>query len=401
MTDSVERTRGQDRAGDDTARLAAAFRRIAEVEFAPESPLYERLALAIADRPDLAVPLLAAPPQQRRPLLYFAAVAHVLRTIDPVHPLAAWYPVLGGRRAARDGDPAAALADFVDTHRDSVKRLCATKITQTNEVRRAALVRPAFGRAADIIAEIAAANASDGTGEMALIELGTSAGLLLATDRYGIRYHSGDRTRTLQSGALTIDCELRDGRWPEPVAAPMRVWSRTGIDLSPIPPGDTDGIAWLHACVWPEHTDRDAQLDLALGEVAVVKPKMVAADMRSGLAAAIDAVPPHVTPCVFTSHAIVYMDADGRAELVRSLAAIGAERDLVVVMNEASVLHAWSAPVPRFGEGITTHVTLVAWQAAKATVEVLAEGDPHGRWLRFEPRGYPYVPPALSDASDV
>src|SRR5215475_2533139 len=178
MADSVERTRDQRRTGDELAPIAAAFRRIAETEFAPESPLYERLALAIADRPDLGVPLLAAPPQQRRPLLYFAAVAHVLRTIDPLHPLAEWYPVLGGDRPATDGDPVAALADFVDTHRDSIERLCATKITQTNEVRRAALLRPAFGRAAEIIAEIAATNGSDGTGEMALIELGTSAGLL-------------------------------------------------------------------------------------------------------------------------------------------------------------------------------------------------------------------------------
>ena len=62
--------------------LAASFRRMAELEFAPESPLYERLAYAVAERPDLLAPLLAAPRTQRRALLYFAAVAYLLRTVD-------------------------------------------------------------------------------------------------------------------------------------------------------------------------------------------------------------------------------------------------------------------------------------------------------------------------------
>jgi len=72
-----------------------------------------------------------------------------------------------------------------------------------------------------------------------------------------------------------------------------------------------------------------------------------------------------------------------------------------VVMNEPSVLHLWSAPIPRPDAGVTTYVTVVAWRGGTATVELLAEGDPHGRWLRYEPRAYAYAPPALSGASDV
>ncbi|HEY7175538.1 MAG TPA: DUF2332 domain-containing protein [Micromonosporaceae bacterium] len=383
----------------DVQRVADGFRRIAVAEFARDSPLYERLSYAVADRPELLAPLLAAPVTQRRALLYFAAVAYLLRD-EPRHPLAEWYPVLGGERAAADGDPVAALADFVDAYRDDIQRLCATRTTQTNEVRRAALLRPAFGRAAEI-ATASAGVVGSGSGGIALIELGTSGGLLLATDRYAIRYHTGDRSETYGDGDLSIDCEIRGDGWPLAAGTAVPVTTRTGVDLSPIRPGDADGAAWLHACIWPEHTDRDRRLDLALAEVAKVGPTMIAADMRDGLAVAVDAVPPDVTPCVFASHALIYLDARGRADLVRMLTEIGARRDLVVVTNEAHQLHAWTDPVPHVEHDVTTLVTVVAWRGGETTVEVLSEADAHGRWLRYEPRGYPFAPPALSGASDA
>lgn len=378
--------------------IAASFRRTADAEFAGKlasgSPLYDRLARGVADRPDLFEPLLAAPPTQRRALLYFAAVGYVLRTSAVGHPLADWYAALGGTRPATDGDPVAALADFVCTHRDAIATLCRRKITQTNEANRAALLRPAWGRAAQIAETIGRPN-------LAMIELGASAGLLLATDRYAIRYHRGESVRTYGHGDLTIDCDVRGDGWPDHAAAAVPVASRTGVDLEPIEPADEDGAIWLHACVWPEHTDRAARLDRALATVADLAPTMVAADMRAGVAAAVADVPPGVTPCVQTSHAIVYLDGEGRGELVRSLAAIGADRDMIVVMNEPSALHAWTDPIRRPDAGVTTHVTVVAWRNGAATVEVLAEGDPHGRWLRYEPRAYAFAPPALFGASDV
>ena len=376
-------------------RVRAGFRR-AVAEFAGASPLYERLASSAADRPELLTPLLAAPPMQRRALLFFAAVGYVLRTEDPHHRLAEWYPVLGGHRPANDGDPVAALADFVDAHRPALEHLCATRTTQTNEVRRAALLRPAFGRAAQLATAATSRDSARGTGEIALIELGTSAGLLLASDRYSITYHAGGHREAYGAGSLTLECELRGEQWPRPAAMPLRISSRTGIDLAPIRPSDADGAVWLHACIWPEHTDRDARLDLALAEVAQLQPTMVAADLRAGLASAVAAVPHAVTPCVFTSHVLIYLDRAERDDLTRSLVAIGAERDLVVVMNEPAPLHQWTEPVPMIELGITTHVTLVTWRGGTASVEVLAEGDAHGRWLRYEPRVYGFQPPALS-----
>jgi hypothetical protein len=156
--------------------------------------------------------------------------------------------------------------------------------------------------------------------ELAIIELGSSAGLLLVIDRYAIRYHHGRSERTYGEGSLTIGCAPRgDGR-----------------------PG--------HAAT---------------------------------------AVP--VAPAVAGRHRTRH----DRCRCVHSREA------QLPVMNEPSPLHPWSDPIPHPEGELTTNVTVVAWRGGTATVEVLAEGDPHGRWLRYDPRGYGYTPPALSGASDV
>lgn len=144
--------------------LAEIFRHFARHEFHGSSPLYERLSEFVADRPELATPLRAAVPGQRRAILLFAAVQYLLRSAAQGHPLSGYFPTLGGLRPADDGLPTA-LADLVSTFRAELTEVCATRTTQTNEARRAALLRPGFGRA------VAAARGRP----ISLVELGTSA----------------------------------------------------------------------------------------------------------------------------------------------------------------------------------------------------------------------------------
>src|SRR2546421_4460979 len=127
------------------------FRHFAEVEFRGSSPVYERLALNLAGEPELAAPLLAAPPGQRRALLYFAAAQYLLRTSVPEHPLRAYLPNLDGERVP-DGGLWTAFTDLVRNHGGELANLCATRTTQTNEARRSALLRPGLGRAGALAA---------------------------------------------------------------------------------------------------------------------------------------------------------------------------------------------------------------------------------------------------------
>lgn len=368
------------------------FRHFARREFHGHSARYELLSEFVADRPELAAPLLAAPPSQRRAILYFAAVQYLLRTTAPGHPLSAYLPTLGGSRGV-DADLPVALADLLSTYRRELVTLCATRTTQTNEARRAALLRPGLGRAGQL-----AAGRS-----LHLVELGTSAGLLLIGDRYACRYVGPDgRAETYGPAglpeSLTMTCQVRGDRWPDPAAAELPVGDRTGIDLAPIDAADPAATDWLRACVWPEQTDRLARLDAALAEVARLRPRLVAGDMVDQLPLVLSGVKEDVVPCVFASNALTYLDPAGRRRLVDVLARTGARRDLTVVVNEESAsgaeLFLGRRPTAAGRPGLLSVglLTVVAWRAGVATVEVLARTGPHGQWLEWAPQVYDFRP---------
>lgn len=372
----------------DSQTLTRTFRHFARREFRGHSARYEYLAGVVADRPELAAPLLAAPPAQRRAILYFAAVQYVLRTVAPDHPLAGYLPTLGGTRGV-DADLPAAFADLVSAHRDALIALCASRTTQTNEARRAALLRPGFGRAAALA----------GGRPLGLVELGTSAGLLLLSDAYACRYEQGARTATYgPAGGLTLTCEVRGDRWPEPAAAELTVTGRVGIDLAPIDPTDRAATDWLRSCIWPEHTDRLARLDAALAEVARARPRMLAGDMVATLPTALSSVDEEAVPVVFASNAVNYLPAADLARLVATLDRVGRQRDLAVLFNEAASygaeLFIGRRPAEAGPPGVLNVgvLTLVAWRDGRATVEVLARTGPHGQWLDWLPNEYAYAP---------
>ncbi|WP_344130191.1 DUF2332 family protein, partial [Luedemannella flava] len=201
--------------------VANVFAEYARDDFADASPRYVTLSRACADRPGLGAALLAAPVTQRRPLLFFAAVQYLLRTAAQGHPLARYLPVLGGERT--DDGIVAALADLVDGHRDALAELCATRTTQTNEAARAAYLWPALGTLA---------GAFEGR-PLHLIEVGTSAGLLLLPDRYAYRY-PGEYGRPDAPEPLVMRCELRPAyaaSFADAAGATVRIAGRVGVDL--------------------------------------------------------------------------------------------------------------------------------------------------------------------------
>jgi hypothetical protein len=74
------------------------------------SPVYEALSEGVADSDALLDLLMSTPAEQRRPTLLLAAVSFLL-AVRPGAPLAAYYPVQGGRRPP-DSDLVPAFAAF-------------------------------------------------------------------------------------------------------------------------------------------------------------------------------------------------------------------------------------------------------------------------------------------------
>src|SRR5215218_1913808 len=157
---------------DEAARtLADRFACFALEECHDSSPLYERLALGVADDPAMLALAAYARPGQPTPNLLFAAVQYLLLGGTP-HPLAAFYPGLAHDPVA-GGDPYPAFHDFCRQHADSIRELLETRLVQTNEVRRSACLLPAFCWVARLA----------GDRPLALLEIGASAGLNLLWDR--------------------------------------------------------------------------------------------------------------------------------------------------------------------------------------------------------------------------
>jgi hypothetical protein len=368
--------------GDDD-RLALMFRWFADGEFR-SSPVYAALSVRLASLPGLAAPLLAAPPRQQRALLYFAAVQYLLRSSAPAHPLAGYLPVLGGARPLDDG-LWAAFTDFVAARRPALTELCATRTTQTNEVRRAAVLRPAFGL-------VSGAFGPDRP--VTLVELGTSAGLLLLPDRYAYRYVADGRSAGFgPAGGPVLECPVRSG-WPVPVGPLPAIADRVGIDLHPVDATDAGAVAWLRSCVWPEHVDRLAQLDTALALAASVRPRFVRGDLVAALPAVMSTVDSSTVPVVFASNASTYLSDEAQGSLVAELARVGASRDLVVVVNEGAAAGVGLFTSGRYpAEPHVSMLAMVVWRGGRPSVRVLGQAAGHGTWLEWAPQWRAYDPP--------
>ncbi|HEY0069586.1 MAG TPA: DUF2332 domain-containing protein, partial [Chloroflexia bacterium] len=266
---------------DRNSTMAERFRRMAKDQFDGYSPLYERLAQGVADDPDvLAVVSEVGHGKPVLPLLLLGSV-HYLLLKGAEHPLAAYYPsVVGYDRKPQDGDPYPAFHDFVLANRREIERLVQTRIVQTNEVQRCACLLPVFG--------LVYAEALERP--LALVEVGSSAGLHLLWDKYGYSYGPGTRYGDPNS-PVQLNCELK-GRFTPPTPDPFpRVGYRAGIDLDPIDVRDPDQVLWLRALIWPEHRERAELLERAAGIARQDPPRLLKGDMFDLLPQAVQSAP--------------------------------------------------------------------------------------------------------------
>lgn len=186
-----------------------------------------------------------------RPLLILAALRFDAASPDhPFHSALCTRPLKssadGGRRSVHQDGLTAAL------QLPSFWHNLRTRSVQTNEPTRAiAWLWPATLLGLD---------------EVALVDLGCSAGLNLVADALGLQWRTSApreaQSETIPPGA---QCPPRGGRPDAPVPIrPPRVVRRLGYDLKPGDVYDEDAMAWLHACIWPGEIARLARLDDAI-----------------------------------------------------------------------------------------------------------------------------------------
>jgi len=308
----------------------------ADFEAKGSSPTYEAIARSVADSPTLLDLLDELPQIKRQPNLLLASAR-----------------VCG----APIGDPIAFVDAVIDGW-DLISEIMATRATQTNEAARTGTFLP-------ILAQI--------DGQVALIEVGCSAGLCLYSDRYRISYDGA--VPLVASSPVTIEVTTT-GAVPIPLRIPDVV-ARIGVDVNPIEVADPEARAWLEAIVWPEHTQRLERLRAAMHVVADDPPTLIVGDLVDTIDDALALVPEGATPVVFHSAVLNYVSRDDRH---RFAARLDQHLDVVWISNEG----------PGVLDGVTTDLVVPedARSAAHFLVvlggsDVVAISDPHGTWLRW------------------
>ena len=366
----------------DPDRLSRIQRRFAE--FAAEYaalPLYSELCRNLAVDRELAALLLAARPGQARPVLWLAAL-HDLVLRRPDTPAAQWYPSVMGPEGVRHGDPWPDVRRTVLAHRDELLAQISSHGTQTNEVNRAVYV--SVGLAA------AARDCRDRP--LALVELGASAGLLLAVDRYAVRLDSHDGEVVLGDPGSPVRCAGEDrggvGRelGPAGLALPQ-VRGRVGLDLEPIDLADDDAVRWLEACLWPEVPGRVERFRAARDLLRDQQPAVQRGDLVEGFSRAVaharDEAGPEAHVVVFSSWALTYVDSPRRVDL---------EVELRSLAQDCGTLSWLTAEPPRCAPGIHppaglddpggTVLGLRRWRDGRELDPVtLGTCHPHGAWV--------------------
>ncbi|HEY4023652.1 MAG TPA: DUF2332 domain-containing protein [Pseudonocardiaceae bacterium] len=354
----------------------------AKQEAAGESPLYEHLAAAACADEEVAALLTAAEPDQARATLFFAA-AHRLVIAEPTSQLAYYYPSVGGDRGV-DDSTWPTFREFVLARADRMRELIATRVTQTNEVRRAALLYPAL-----------VAIGKQAGAPLGLLEVGTSAGLLLGVDRYGYRYalSGGEQVNAGPAKAalvLTSQLGLADGAKKPALPRKLAVGARVGLDIHPVDLADEEELAWLEACVWADQLDRIRLLNTAAGVQAGGRPDLIAGDAVDDLATTAARIPADQPLVVFDAHTLPYLEPERRTAFVDALAALAATRPLWWLSLETyeSTL---AALLPgrtdlASGDRLTGTLAVTRWEDGKPQVNVLARAEPHGQRLDWMAR---------------
>ena len=315
---------------DMTDRLAARYRRFAEQEAHGRSPLYEAVALGVAEDPRVLRVLAELPAGKQQPNLLFAAVRVVCGT--PRN----W-------------------ADFrkkflAQTH--DVVALMATRVTQTNEPGRCAVLLPVLRRLHQ---------------PLALIEVGSSAGLCLQLDRYGYDY-DGVRVGR-EAPAPIFPCHAGAGT-PIPDRVPEIAW-RAGMDLNPIDLRDAGDVAWLEALVWPDQTERLARLRAAMDVARATPARVRAGDLTTDLPALVADAPVGPTIVVFHSAVLGYVTEpakrDAFARAVCDHAAVWVSHEVPATFPAIAERAGRKGPAGSFLLAVNGHP--VAWT------------DPHGAWI--------------------
>jgi hypothetical protein len=326
------------------------------------SPLYERISMAVASDDELLALVQAAPPAAHMPPALLAAVHYVLLE-GFEHPLA---DVYAGRS---DADPVPLFLDVCRVRRAKVAALLATRHIQTNDCGRSALIGPGLTWLAAQLGD-----------QLALVDVGASAGLNLLCDRYRIDYGEHGATGPADS-AVEIRCRVIGGDPPIARQLPALV-SPVGIDRAPVDLRRPEDARWLLACVWPD-TGRLERTAASIRLAQESLPRLVAGDANDVLPAVLSDLPVATVAIVVTTWAFAYLSLEQRRRFVEILEIESHRRPIAWLSAEgAGVVEAFAhESAYRHDETQSDVLGAVVIRRGDFRAQLLGYVHQHGSWI--------------------
>ena len=249
------------------------------------------------------------------------------------------------------------IDDALGGERDFLRRFVSEQRVQTNEVQRCWTLLPCF---------LEAARRLDAS-TVDLIELGTSAGLLLFWDRYRYRYQTGEWGPP--EAQLQLSGEERGPVSGELFARELEVRDRVGIDLEPVDVTTGEGALLLRSFVWADRTERLERLDRAIAALRDDPPEIVRGDFVEVLPGLLERRRQGGLTVVVQIAAAGYLAGEDWDRLHAALEAGGRDGPL------AYVFAGYPEPMSHQHWGLW----LTTWPGGER--QMLARADFHGTWL--------------------
>jgi hypothetical protein len=373
----------------DPAVVAEQAGMVASAWSAPGAPASWALTAAqfavLRDDPELLAIAATIPPDRVPPLLFSAAATFLVTELAP-EPLRDSFPRVG----APQPPVADAFADryraFCLEHSDRLLELCARHRYQMNEVGRCADVVPAL---APVIEEGRA---------IALVDIGTGAGLALHLDRYryAFRRDDGRQFTVGEPGApVLIETELRGASAPPILTTLPHIRARIGIDIEPLDLTAPGVKAWLAACI-PQEIGAVTRFHDAVA-LAIERPaRTVRGDACTILPEVLSQIPEHLTVCIIDSYVHVFFGAEELERFRGLVDRAGAQRDLdwisidpLVPMGSDATHSVLGIPVPselierNRRDGVFGVIARLSYRGGTPSAALLGIAHPGAAWLEW------------------
>ncbi len=336
-------------------KMSLLFQRFSK--HASDSPLYKYLSEKISNDKDLLLLAAQSEKSQPAPNLFFASVNYLLAQ-NKDEELTKFYPNAGGIFEANN-ETIIALKKFCEKYREEILLLLKTRLVQTNEIKRCALLLPALYYIADQLTTKA---------NIALIDLGASAGLNLMLDKICIQY-SDNTIVGPENSLLKLRCTTSSSL-TSVFQKNISIVSRLGIDRNPIDLRDSDEQQWSLALIWPDQLERIERLKNAIVLINDNLVKLIKGNGNDVLADILSTYSEDQTICIMHSFTLNQFSQEEKAEFYSILKKSSEARDIWQISLE------WMK-----SEHPELEVSLYRNGEVKS-VHKLAECQQHGDWIK-------------------